>query len=68
MVQGSNVDAALKNVDTMLKDSPAWSSLTAVKNNRYYVLDKALYTLKPNARWGESYTKMADFLYPQKQE
>ncbi len=68
MVQGSNVDAALKNVDTMLKDSPAWSSLTAVKNNRYYVLDKALYTLKPNARWGESYTKMADILYPQKQE
>ncbi|MEE0057212.1 MAG: ABC transporter substrate-binding protein [[Bacteroides] pectinophilus] len=68
MVQGSNVDAALKNVDTMLKDSPAWSSLTAVKNNRYYVLDKALYTLKPNARWGESYIKMADILYPQKQE
>ena len=68
MVQGNNVDAALKNVDTMLKDSPAWSSLTAVKNNRYYVLDKASYTLKPNARWGESYTKMADILYPQKQE
>ena len=62
MVQGSNVDAALKNVDTMLKDSPAWSSLTAVKNNRYYVLDKKLYNLKPNAQWGKAYKQLADIL------
>jgi iron complex transport system substrate-binding protein len=27
------------------------------------VLDNALYNLKPNARWGEAYTKLAEILY-----
>ena len=46
-----------------LINSPVWSSLTAVKENHYYVLDKRLYNLKPNARWGEAYKELADILY-----
>ena len=47
-----------------LTDNPAWSSLKAVQNGQYYVLDKRLYNQKPNARWGEAYEKLADILYP----
>ena len=63
IIQGTNTEAALKNVDTLLKSNPVWNSLTAVKNDRYYVLDKSLYNFKPNERWGEAYQKLADILY-----
>ena len=62
-IQGTNTEAALKNIDTLLKSNPVWKSLTAVKNDRYYVLDKSLYNFKPNERWGEAYQKLADILY-----
>lgn len=32
-----------------------WSELTAIKEGRVYHMDKRLYNLKPNARWGEAY-------------
>lgn len=62
--QGTDVEAAMKNVEELLWNNPAWTSLSAVQNNQYYVLDKSLYNLKPNARWGEAYEKLADILYP----
>jgi len=64
--QGDNTEAALANVDKLMKSSPVWSSLSAVKNNRYYVLDKKLYNTKPNARWGTAYKNLVDILYPEK--
>lgn len=58
--QGNDTDAAMKNMDNLLISNPAWASLRAVKENRYYVLDKRLYNVKPNARWGEAYKQLAD--------
>lgn len=63
--QGSNYEAAMKNVDELLISNPAWSSLSAVQNGNYYVLDKRLFNIKPNARWGEAYELLADILYPE---
>ena len=63
-VQGNNQEAAMKNVEDMLISNPAWTSLSAVKNGNYYLLDKRLFNLKPNARWGEAYEQLADILYP----
>jgi iron complex transport system substrate-binding protein len=54
----------MENVEKLLKSNAVWSSLTAVKNDRYYVLDKTLYNNKPNKRWGEAYQQLADILYP----
>ena len=56
-------DAALQTVEQLLTSNPAWNELSAVKNNRYYVLDKELFHNKPNNRWGESYKILADILY-----
>ena len=61
--QGSNQEAAMENVEQILLQNPAWNTLSAVKEGRYYVLDKRLYNLKPNARWGEAYRGLADVLY-----
>lgn len=48
---------------TLLSD-PAWQSLSAVQEGRFYILDQTLYNLKPNDRWGEAYEKLAQILYP----
>ena len=51
-------------LESTLLSNPAWSTLTAVKEGRYYVMDQTLYNLKPDARWGEAYEQLADILYP----
>lgn len=61
--QGKDADAVQRNIEETLLSSPAWNSLSAVKNGRYFLLEKELYNLKPNARWGEAYQKLADILY-----
>ena len=47
-----------------LLSNPAWEGLTAVREGRFHIMDQKLYNLKPNARWGEAYEKLADLLYP----
>jgi len=61
--QGSDQEAAQKVMEQTLTSNPAWNSLTAVQEGRYYVMDKTLYHLKPNDRWGEAYQQLADILY-----
>ena len=49
-------------VQTIMKENPAWQELTAVKAGRLYFMDKNLYNLKPNHRWGEAYEKLEEIL------
>lgn len=42
--------------------NPIWSKLQAVQNGRCFYLEKELFHHKPNARWGESYEKLAELL------
>ena len=64
--QGNNQEAAMQKVEDMLLSNPAWTSLSAVKEGNYHLLDKRLYNLKPNAKWGQAYEGLADILYPAK--
>lgn len=52
---GSNTDGTEKYLENLFAEDSAWSKLTAVKENRWHHMDKNLYNLKPNARWGEAY-------------
>ncbi len=61
--QGKDAEAVQQNIVDTLLNNPAWNRLSAVKNGRYYVLEKELYNLKPNVRWGEAYQKLANILY-----
>ena len=62
--QGSDQDAAQRTLEAALTSNPAWDTLSAVQNGNFYIMEKELYHLKPNARWGEAYQKVADILYP----
>ena len=62
--QGSDQDAARKTLNAALTSNPAWDTLSAVQNGNFYLMEKELYHLKPNARWGEAYQKVSDILYP----
>lgn len=60
--QGDNEEGTKANIESFIAENPAWSELTAVKNGRVYMLEKALYALKPNDRWGEAYEKLEGIL------
>lgn len=64
VMQSADPADAEEVLESTLLSNPAWSTLTAVKEGRYYVMEQNLYNLKPNARWGEAYEKLADILYP----
>lgn len=65
VLQGADSSAAMDTLEKTLLSNPAWSSLRAVRNGNFYTLEHSLYNLKPNARWGEAYEKLADILYPE---
>lgn len=62
--QSNDPAVAQEVMETTLLTNPAWATLTAVKEGRYYVMDPTLYNLKPNERWGEAYEGLAEILYP----
>lgn len=64
-VMGTSDEKALAYMNAHFESNPAWAGLTAVRENRYIVLPKALFHYKPNARWGESYAFLAELLYPE---
>ena len=64
VLQSADPADAQAVLESTLLSNPAWSTLTAVKEGRYYVMDQTLYNLKPDARWGEAYEQLADILYP----
>ena len=60
---GDDIDGIEENVEMLFRENPLWYELDAVKNGRVYYMDKHLYNLKPNARWGEAYEKLEEILY-----
>jgi len=63
ILQSAEPSAAEKVLEETLLSSPAWETLTAVKEGRCFVLDQTLYNLKPNARWGDAYEQLAKLIY-----
>lgn len=59
---GDDKDAIKSHIESFMKDNPIWQELTAVKTGRVYHMDKMLYNLKPNDRWGEAYEKLEEIL------
>ncbi len=64
VLQSADPADAQKVLEATLLKNPAWNTLTAVREGRYFVMDSNLYNLKPNGRWGEAYANLADILYP----
>ena len=64
VMQSADPQDAQQVLEDTLLSNPAWATLSAVQEGRYYVMEQELYNLKPNARWGEAYDQLADILYP----
>ena len=60
--RGDDSEGMRQYVQETLMNSPLWSQLTAVKENRVYFMEKNLFHLKPNNRWGEAYEILEDIL------
>lgn len=59
---GDDLEGMEENLQRFFAENPAWQQLSAVKEGRVYYLDKALYNLKPNDRWGEAYAYVEKIL------
>lgn len=59
---GDDIKGVQTNLDNFIKDNPAWAELTAVKEGKVYLMEKALYSLKPNDRWAEAYEGLEEIL------
>ncbi len=60
--RGDDTEGMKSYVYSMMQENPAWQQLTAVQEGRLYFMDKNLYNLKPNHRWGEAYEKCEEIL------
>jgi len=63
VMQGSDQEGARKTLEDTLTGNPAWAGLTAVQEGRVHYMDKYLYHLKPNNRWGIAYAELEQLLY-----
>ena len=60
--QGDDGEGTREYVRQFLQEHPAWAQLTAVKNDNVHFLEKALFGLKPNHRWGQAYAIVEEIL------
>lgn len=60
---GTDEAAAQANLEATLLSNPAWASLSAVQGGRFHILERRMYSLKPNALWGDAYEQLADIRY-----
>lgn len=56
-------ETASKNYVKELFLQDGWKDLNAVKNGKYYFVDKELFNYKPNRRWPESYRTLVKLVY-----
>ena len=61
---GENTKAAVDYMDNEFKTNPIWNNLSAIKEDKYFILPKELFHYKPNAKWGDAYEYLAKILYP----
>lgn len=62
ILQGTSSDAAEKSLSAILTGNPAWNTLSAVRNERFYILDRELFHYHPNDRWAEAYEFILEVL------
>lgn len=62
VTMGSDAQKAKAALENMIKESSAWSSLSAVREGRVHVMDKQLFNLKPNGRWAQAYEVLYETL------
>ncbi|MBQ7841515.1 MAG: ABC transporter substrate-binding protein [Lachnospiraceae bacterium] len=65
---GDDADGVKAGLEELFSQNSAWSGLTAVKEGHVYHMDKRLYNLKPNDRWGEAYEELERIFSDEKEQ
>lgn len=60
--QGDNAEGTRAYVRQFLQEHPAWAQLTAVQHDNVHFMEKRLFGLKPNHRWGQAYAIVEEIL------
>ena len=60
--RGDDAEGMKAYIQNMMAENPVWQQLTAVKEGRLFFMDKTLYNLKPNHRWGQAYEQLEEIL------
>lgn len=61
-IMGSDEEKARDSYEKMLMSNPAWSGLTAARNDRCIFLPTKYFHNKPNAEWDKAYEMLAEIL------
>ena len=65
VVTHGDVDAVKNSIDENLGKNPLWQDISAVKNNRVYVLPYQLFAVNPGTNIAKAINILADDLYLQ---
>lgn len=60
---GTDEAGAQANLEETLLSNPAWASLRAVQEGHFHILERRMYSLKPNALWGDAYEELYQILW-----
>ena len=60
--RGDDEEGMKAYVQENILSHPLWAQLSAVKEGKVFFMEKNLYNLKPNHRWGEAYEKLEAIL------
>ena len=66
VTMGADEEGAVRMLEQTLLNNPAWSTLTAVREGRFVMLERDLFHYRPNARWAEAYEAVWERVYEQK--
>lgn len=66
VTMGDDEEKAMANLTRMMDEDPVWNSLEAVSEGRLYIMDRALFNNKPNAKWAEAYDLLGKILLEQR--
>ncbi len=59
----AGISAAMEHIERVYGENPVWQSLRAVKHGRVYPLNKELFHNKPNSKFTDAYSTLAEILY-----
>lgn len=59
---GDDNEKSKNSLDKMIRDNPAWRSISAIKENRIHIMERKLFHIKPNEKWAESYEQVSKIL------
>jgi len=66
VTMGADEQGAVRALEQTLLSNPAWATLSAVQEGRFFLLERDLFHYRPNARWAESYDAVWEMVYEQK--